>query len=237
MPRHAPPPAIPPRTPRPARGERDRARRLYAKLEALYPDAHCALHHRDAFELLVATILSAQCTDEVVNRATPALFAAYPDPRKLAAAEIEEVEKLVKTCGFYRNKARNIKAAAQVLVERFGGEVPRTLEELVTLPGAARKTANVVLGNAFGINEGVVVDTHVGRLAVRLGLTRHGPKDAVKIERDLMSLFPRETWTKLSHLLIWHGRAICKARNPACAACPLLKSCPRIGVEPARSRS
>ncbi len=216
---------------KPTANEKARARRLLKKLEGMYPDAHCALNHRNAFELLVATILSAQCTDETVNKATPALFKAYPTPEKMARAKVADLETLVKTCGFYRNKAKNIHATAVMIVEDFGGDVPRTMDELLSLPGVARKTANVVLGNAFNINEGVVVDTHVGRLSVRLGLTEADPKNAVAIERDLMALLPREAWTQWSHLLIWHGRAVCKARKPACDACGLRRSCPRVDVE------
>ena len=224
----------PPMPPPPPRAAKDRARRIYRKLETLYPDARCALHFRNPFELLVATCLSAQCTDEAVNKATPALFAAYPTPEAMAEAPLADLERLVKTCGFYRNKAKNLKAASTAIVEEFGGHVPQTLDELITLPGAARKTANVVLGNAFGINTGMVVDTHIGRLSVRLGFTEHDSKDAVRIERDLMALFPRETWTQLAHLLIAHGRAICKARRPTCSTCPLRRSCPQIGVDDAK---
>ena len=217
-------------TPKKSAAEKARAKRLYDKLEALYPDATCALHYDSPFQLLVATILSAQCLDDTVNKATPALFKKYPTPKKMADAKIEDLEKLVKTCGFYRNKAKNIKAASIALVEDFDGELPRTIEELITLPGAARKTANVVLGNAFNINEGMVVDTHIGRLTVRLGFTEHDSKNAVKIEQDLMALFPQHTWTQLAHLLIAHGRAICKAQRPACDTCPIKRSCPRVGV-------
>lgn len=216
---------------RPTANDKARARRLYAKLDALYPDAHCALHYETPFQLLVATILSAQCLDDTVNKATPALFAKYPDPRKMASAKVGEIEKLVKTCGFYRNKAKNLHATANRLVDEFEGKVPRTIEELITLPGAARKTANVVLGNAFGINEGMVVDTHIGRLSVRLGFTEADSKNAVRIEKDLMALFPRKTWTQLAHLLIAHGRAVCPSQRPRCSACPLKRSCPQIGVE------
>ena len=230
---------MPEASPIPA-NERARARRLFRKLQELYPDAACDLVFDSPFQLLVATILSAQCTDEAVNKATPALFAAYPDAPAMADADVADLERLVRTCGFYRNKAKNIQAAAQSIVDRFGGHVPRTLDELIQLPGAARKTANVVLGNAFGINAGMVVDTHIGRLSVRLGLTTHDSKNAVKIEQDLMARFPRVTWTDLSHLLIAHGRAVCKAQRPACNACPLKRSCPQIGVDqtlsPNRSR-
>lgn len=211
--------------------EKARARRLFKKLDALYPDAKCALHYYSPFQLLIATILSAQCTDEAVNKATPALFKKYPTPEKMADAKIVDLEKLVKTCGFYRNKAKNIKAAALTIMQDFDGQVPRTIEDLITLPGAARKTANVVLGNAFNINQGMVVDTHIGRLSVRLGFTEHDSKNAVKIEQDLMALFPRDTWTQLAHLFIAHGRAVCKAQRPACDSCKLKRSCPQVGVD------
>lgn len=206
-----------------------RARRVYQKLDELYPDAHCALIHDGPFQLLIATILSAQCTDVRVNIVTPPLFKAYPTPEKMAEAKIKHLEDLVKTTGFFRNKAKNIKGAAMAIVQDHGGAVPDTMEELLKLPGVARKTANVVLGNAFGKNIGVVVDTHVGRLSVRLGWTE--ATDPKKVERDLMAVFPAKNWTMLSHLLIYHGRGPCKARNPKCDECALLKSCPRVGVE------
>ena len=213
----------------PPADERRRAARVYRKLLATYPDAHCALDHRNPFELLVATILSAQCTDVRVNLVTPDLFKKYPTPEKMADAPPPDLERLVRTTGFYRNKAKNIRGAAHAIVNEHDGEVPRTMEELLTLPGVARKTANVVLGNAFDINIGVVVDTHVARLSKRLGFTTHA--DPKKIERDLMALFPRKNWTMLAHLLIFHGRRVCQARRPQCATCPVLKDCPRIGVE------
>lgn len=216
-------------TPKPDSTLKRRAARVYQKLETLYPQARCALDHQNPFELLVATILSAQCTDVRVNLVTPALFEAYPTPRKMAEAKVEHLETLVRTTGFFRNKAKNIKGAATAIVQDHDGEVPDTMEALLKLPGVARKTANVVLGNAFNQNEGVVVDTHVGRLSVRLGWT--GEKDPGKAERDLMALFPQKHWTILSHLLIHHGRGPCRARNPRCAQCALLKSCPQIGVE------
>lgn len=197
--------------PRKTRQQKERAARLLEDLRERYPDAHCELDHRNAFELLCATILSAQCTDIRVNMVTPALFRAYPTPEAMAEAPLPELEELVRTTGFYRNKAKSLKETSRTLVEDFDGQVPQTMEELLTLRGAARKTANVVLGNAFGINVGVVVDTHVKRLANRFGLTRH-KTNTDRIERDLMALFPRECWTDLSHLLIWHGRAACKAR-------------------------
>ncbi len=206
-----------------------RARRVYQKLDQLYPDAHCALNHGNPFQLLVATILSAQCTDVRVNIVTPPLFKAYPTPEKMAGAKIGDLESLVRTTGFFRNKAKSIKGAAMAIVEDHGGHVPDTMEDLLKLPGVARKTANVVLGNAFGKNIGVVVDTHVGRLSVRLGWTVQ--TDPKKVERDLMAVFPKKNWTMLSHLLIYLGRGPCKARNPKCEDCALLKSCPRVGVE------
>jgi endonuclease-3 len=209
-----------------------RAQAIYQKLERTYPQAECALVHRNAYELLVATILSAQCTDERVNMTTPALFEKYPTPAKLAASKPEDVEKIVKSCGFYRNKAKNIRGAAQALVDQHGGEVPDEMDELLELPGVARKTANVVLGNAFEKPVGVVVDTHVRRLSNRLGFTKL--QDPEKIEKDLMALFPQKQWTMLSHLLIWHGRSICTARKPACPACPVNEQCPKIGVEATR---
>lgn len=200
------------------------AQELHRRLTTLYPDAHCELDFRNAFELLVATVLSAQTTDKRVNMTTPALFAAYPDARALAAAPIEHLEELVKSTGFFRTKAKNIQGLAQALVDRHGGEVPSELDALVQLPGVGRKTANVVLGNAFNINSGVVVDTHVGRLSVRLGLTRE--TDPVKVEQALMPLFPQESWTMLSHLLIFHGRRVCDARKPRCGECALADVCP-----------
>ena len=201
---------------------------LYDVLQATYPDAHCELDYTTAFELLCATILSAQCTDKRVNMVTPALFARWPDARALAAARQEEVEEVVKSTGFFRNKAKNLIAMAGALADRHGGQVPRTMEELVTLPGVGRKTANVILGNAYGINEGVTVDTHVQRLAGRLGLTRE--TDPVKVEEALMPLFPRERWAMLSHLLIFHGRRTCDARKPRCGECALAALCPSAGT-------
>ncbi|TVR16723.1 MAG: endonuclease III [Balneolaceae bacterium] len=194
--------------------QKERARKIFDELLEHYPNPHCELNHRNPFELLIATILSAQCTDVRVNKVTPALFEAYPTPETMAEAPIEELEELVRTTGFYRNKALSLKEASKTLVEEFNGEVPQTMAELLTLRGAARKTANVVLGNAFNINEGVVVDTHVKRISNRLGFTRE-KKNTDKIERDLMALFPRELWTDLSHLLIFHGRNACKARLSA----------------------
>ena len=201
-----------------------RAGRIYRKLQQLYPEACCALTHRDPFQLLVATILSAQCTDKRVNIVTPGLFAKYPTPEAMAKARPADLEELIRTTGFFRNKTKSLKGASIAIVADYGGLVPDTMEQLLTLPGVARKTANCVLGNAFGKNIGVVVDTHVGRLAQRMELTKH--KDPVKIERDLMPLFPRKGWALLAHLLIHHGRAICKARNPACEDCQLSRDCP-----------
>lgn len=215
----------------PARAKRPKSRidaahaaRLYDDLARAYPDARCALDHRDAFELLVATILSAQCTDKRVNMVTPVLFAKYPDARALAAAKQEDVEEIIRSTGFFRNKAQNIIAMAGALVDRHGGAVPCDMDALTALPGVGRKTANVVLGNAFGRNEGIVVDTHVSRLSQRLGLTRE--TDPVKIESALIPLFDRERWTMLSHLLIEHGRQVCDARKPRCGDCPIAALCP-----------
>lgn len=199
------------KTPRKSKKQKERADKILQELYEHYPNPHCELNHRNPFELLIATILSAQCTDVRVNKVTPALFEAYPTPEAMSQAPIEELEELVRTTGFYRNKALSLKETSQTLVDDFNGEVPQTMDELLTLRGAARKTANVVLGNAFGINEGVVVDTHVKRISNRLGLTTE-KKNTNKIERDLMALFPKEYWTDLSHLMIHHGRNACKAR-------------------------
>ncbi len=207
---------------------RRRAGRLLRHLARLYPDAHCALHYRNPLQLLVATILSAQCTDVRVNLVTPALFARYPDAAAFANAEPRELEKLIQSTGFFRNKARNIIACCRQLVDQHGGEVPDSMEELVPLPGVGRKTANVILGNAFG-QPGITVDTHVGRLSRRLGLTEE--TDPVKVEHDLMALLPRKEWTMFSHRMIFHGRQVCHARNPSCATCTLARSCPKIGVD------
>lgn len=201
-----------------------RAPLIFERLGRAYPDARTALNHADPYQLLVATILSAQTTDVRVNLVTPALFARYPDAFALARAKPSEVEKMIQSTGFFRNKTKSIIGMAQALVADHGGEVPGTMEALLTLPGVGRKTANVVLGNAFGVNVGVVVDTHVTRLALRLGLTRH--TDPIKIEQDLMRLFPRDSWALLSHLLIFHGRQICIARTPKCPECVLADICP-----------
>jgi len=198
-------------------------------LEQLYPDVDCELDRETPFQLLIATILSAQTTDERVNMVTPALFKKYPTPRAMAKAPLPALETLVKSTGFFRQKAKSVKGSAAALIERFGGEIPKTIAELTTLPGVARKTANVVLGTAYGIAEGVVVDTHVQRLAMRLGLTRKtDPKD---IEADLMKVIPQEHWIRLSHQLIWHGRRVCFARKPNCEGCLLAPFCPSAGLE------
>ncbi len=218
-----------PKRPRP-RGAalRAHAALLFERLLARYPDAHCALDFTNAYELLCATILSAQCTDKRVNMVTPALFARYPDARSLASARQEDVEELIKSTGFFRNKAKSLIGMATAVVERHAGEVPADMGALVVLPGVGRKTANVILGNAFGRNDGIVVDTHVTRLSNRLALANG--TDAVKIERALLPLFPQERWTMLSHLLIEHGRQICDARKPRCGECVLADVCPSSSV-------
>jgi endonuclease III len=208
----------------PVKPDPARAAEIYARLQRAYPDAHCALDHRNAFELLVATILSAQCTDKRVNMVTPTLFARYPDAASLAVARQEDVEEMIRSTGFFRSKTTNLIAMSNALVDRHGGDVPRDMQALVKLPGVGRKTANVVLGNAFSINEGIVVDTHVSRLSNRLGFVAQD--DPVKIETALMPLFPRHDWTMLSHLLIEHGRRICDARKPLCGLCPVRDLCP-----------
>jgi len=208
----------------PTAATKRRARQVLAKLRAEYPDAHCALDHRTAYELLVATILSAQCTDVRVNMVTPALFAKYPTARELAAARAEDVEALIRSTGFFRNKTKSLIGMANAVVEKHGGVIPDGMDALRVLPGVGRKTANVVLGNAFHKNEGIVVDTHVGRLSQLLGLSRQ--KDPEKIERDLIALIPRDDWALVSHLLIFHGRQVCIARRPRCEACVLARICP-----------
>ncbi|HZR18162.1 MAG TPA: endonuclease III [Verrucomicrobiae bacterium] len=209
--------------------KQQRAKQIIAGLTAAYPDAHCELDHSNPLELLIATILSAQCTDKRVNLVTPGLFKKYPTAAAYAAAPTAELELAIKSTGFFRNKTRSIQTACQALLEKHGGKVPQTMEELRELGGVGRKTANVVLGNAFNINCGVVVDTHVARLSGRLGLTRE--KTPEKIELDLMQLVPQEQWTLFSHLLIWHGRRRCFARNPDCPQCEVRNLCPRIGVK------
>jgi len=210
------------------KARRERAAEVYDLLAEEYPEAHCELDFVDPFQLGVATILSAQTTDERVNMVTPELFARFPDARSLAAASQEEVEEIVRSTGFYRNKAKNIIGFARGLVEEHDGEVPATMEALNVLPGVGRKTANVILGNAFGVDEGVVVDTHVRRLSNLLAFTRESAPE--KIEQDLMEVFPRERWTMLSHLLIWHGRRVCAARKPRCEACVASHLCPSSRV-------
>jgi endonuclease III len=209
--------------------ERQRARRIAHRLGKRYPDATCSLHFRSPLELLVATILSAQCTDVRVNQVTPALFRTYSTAGDYARAPLAQLERAIQSTGFFRNKAKSIQACCRVLVEDYGGEVPREIERLVELPGVGRKTANVVLGTAYGIASGVVVDTHVARISQRLGLTRQ--KDPTKIERDLMGLLPMKEWIALSHRMIHHGRECCTARGPRCGECPLGELCPRIGVK------
>ena len=208
--------------------KRERAAELLKRLPAIYPDAHCELVYSNPLELLVATILSAQCTDKRVNLVTPGLFRRCPTAADYAAISQEEMEGLIRSTGFYRNKSKNIRAMAAALLERHGGEVPSTLESLAALPGVGRKTANVVLGNAFSKNEGIVVDTHVSRLSQRLGLTKF--TDPIRIEQDLIKLFPRSFWTDFSHCLIFHGRRRCPARKPDCAQCELNDICPSAKV-------
>jgi endonuclease-3 len=205
-----------------------RALRLKDALFQIYPKAICALSHHGAFELAVATILSAQCTDERVNIVTRTLFKKYRSPRAFAEADTAELEADIRSTGFFRNKAKNIQGFARAIVEQFGGEVPKDMDALVKLPGVGRKTANVILGTAFGLATGVVVDTHVSRLSQRMGLTVED--DPVKIEQDLMKLFSQEDWILFGHALIWHGRQLCNARKPKCSECPLANDCPQIGV-------
>jgi endonuclease III len=207
---------------------KQRSLEILIRLQRLYPDAICSLTYATPVQLLVATILSAQCTDERVNMVTPALFSRFPDAPALATADRAELEELVRSTGFYRNKAKNIQGACQRIVSEFGGQVPKLMEDLLTLPGVARKTANVVLAHAFGINMGVTVDTHVKRLSYRLGLTKH--TDPIKIERDLMRLIPQPDWENWSIRLIYHGRAVCNARKPACDRCELADLCPSAGI-------
>ncbi len=210
------------------KARRERAAEVYELLSDEYPEAHCELDFVDPFQLAVATILSAQTTDERVNMVTPDLFARYPDAGALAAARQEDVEEIVRSTGFYRNKAKNIIGFARAVVAEHDGEVPSSMQELRVLPGVGRKTANVILGNAFGIDEGVVVDTHVKRLADLLGFTRESTPE--KIEQDLMEVFPKDRWTMLAHLLIWHGRRVCVARKPRCEACAVSHLCPSSRV-------
>jgi endonuclease-3 len=213
---------------------KERVRAIIGRLKREYPDAKCSLNHSNAFELLIATILSAQCTDERVNIVTADLFRKYQKPQDYLNVSPRELEKDIRTTGFFRNKTRSIQGTAKMLTESFGGKVPGTIEELLELPGVARKTANVVLGNAFNVKSGIVVDTHVTRLSRRLGLTIE--KQAEKIEQDLIKIVPKRDWVIFSHLLIFHGRKICRARNPACNACAVEKFCPssflKTGVMP-----
>lgn len=211
---------------------RKRARKLITALRKLYPEADCALNHRDPFQLLIATILSAQSTDETVNKVTPALFKRYKTSKALANAPRETVEEIIHSTGFFRQKTKSIQGACRVIVDEYSGKVPDNMDDLLTLPGVARKTANVVLGSGFGKYEGVVVDTHVGRLATRLALTwsSKNSKDAVKIERNLIEIIPRKEWTFIGHALIWHGRRVCSARKPDCDNCTLAKHCPSAGA-------
>jgi endonuclease III len=206
-----------------------RTTEIIKRLKKAYPDAHCALNHTTPFELLIATILSAQCTDERVNIVTADLFRKYRGPADFLNISQEELESDIHSTGFFRNKAKNIQAACKRLIEEFGGEIPQTMEELLTLGGVARKTANVVLGNAFGIASGVVVDTHVGRLSRRLGLTEN--ETAEKIERDLSELVPKKHWVMFPHWMIFHGRQVCNARKPKCEMCVLADICPKVGVQ------
>src|SRR5579885_375341 len=217
-------PAPKPKRAKPRKGrDPQRVREIIARLEKAYPDAQCALHHENPFQLLVATILSAQCTDVRVNMVTPELFRKHPTPQDFANVRQEVLEQEIRSTGFYRNKAKSIIAASKKIVQDFGGKVPRTMDELLTLPGVARKTANVVLGTAFGKGVGVVVDTHVQRIARRLDLTREEAPE--KIERDLMQVIPQEKWISFSHEVIFHGRQCCIARQPKCAACPVEELC------------
>jgi len=206
------------------RKEAERIEEILARLEDHFPSAECALIHRNPFQLMVSTILSAQCTDERVNKVAPALFDRYPDPEALAAADLEELQEMIRSTGFFRNKAKSLKGASRKLVENFAAKVPAQMEDLLTLPGVARKTANVVLGTGFGIASGVVVDTHVKRISNRLGFTTE--KDPVKIERDLMKEVSKERWISFSHQLIHFGRQICRAQRPRCSECFLVELCP-----------
>ena len=208
---------------------KDRSLQIVDCLEKLYPDADCSLRFSNPFELLIATILSAQCTDKRVNIVTIDLFKQWPNPLKMSQASLQELENAVKTTGFFRAKAKNLQGCCRKLVDQFDGIVPQTVEEVTSLPGVGRKTANVVLGSVFGLAEGVVVDTHVGRISRRLGLTK--AKDAIRAERDLMREIPRDHWVVISHRLIQHGRSTCLARKPRCAGCGLVNLCPKVGVQ------
>jgi endonuclease III len=206
-----------------------RVRSILDALEELYPEVECELIHENAFQLLCATILSAQCTDERVNQVTPDLFRRFPTPQAMARAPLPTLEKLIRSTGFYKQKAKSLKGTAARLIGRFNAQVPKTIAELTTLPGVARKTANVVLGTSFGIADGVVVDTHIQRLSMRLALTRS--TDAKGIEQDLMQVLPRESWIRAGHQIIWHGRRVCFARKPNCGGCTLAPFCPSAGLE------
>ena len=203
---------------------------VFERLKQRYPSPQPALVHHGAWELLVATVLAAQCTDARVNTVTPEFFRRWPGPAELARADLAEVEAVIHSTGFFRNKAKNLLAAARRVAEVFGGDVPQTMADLTSLPGVARKTENFVLSNAFGLHEGIAVDTHVKRLSYRLGFT--DSEDPVRLEQDLMPLFPRDQWGEINHLLVYHGRDTCQARKPACGACPLADICPRKGVRP-----
>jgi endonuclease-3 len=204
-----------------------RARSIYRILSKTYTNVRCELNYKTPYQLLVATVLSAQCTDKRVNQTTPALFKKYPNPKKMAEAEIQDIQRLVKSTGFYRAKANNIKSLSSKIITEFDGKVPSSIEELITLPGVGRKTANVVLGHAFGIPS-LTVDTHFGRLSRRFGWSKS--IDPVKVEFEVADLIPKKEWTNLSQRLIWHGRRVCHSRKPACGACPLAKYCPSFGV-------
>jgi endonuclease-3 len=204
-----------------------RAKAIYRQLTKSYPNVRCELDYNSAFQLLVATVLSAQCTDKRVNQTTPALFKKYPNPRKMAKADLKDIQRLVKSTGFFRAKAKNIKALSNKIIEDFDGDVPSNLEDLITLPGVGRKTANVVLGHAFGI-PGITVDTHFGRLSRRFGWSKQS--DPVKVEFEVGELIAEKEWTNLSQRMIWHGRRVCHSREPACGACPLAKLCPSYGI-------
>ena len=210
------------------RKEAHRVFEIIRLLEQEYGEAVCALHHEDAYQLLVATILSAQCTDARVNMVTPALFRRYPDAHAMARADLDELQELIRSTGFFRNKSKSLQGSARRLVDEFDGEVPSNMPDLLKLPGVARKTANVVLGTAYGIASGVVVDTHVGRLSRRLGLTHQ--KSPVKVEKDLMKMIPRDEWINFAHRLIHHGRRVCQSRRPRCEECAFADLCPRIGL-------
>ena len=214
-----------------------RAKVIYRQLSKSYPNVRCELDYKNAFQLLVATVLSAQCTDKRVNQTTPALFKKYPNPQKMAKADLKEIQKLVKSTGFFRAKAKNIKGLSNKIMEEFEGKVPSNLEDLITLPGVGRKTANVVLGHAFGI-PGITVDTHFGRLSRRFGWSKQN--NPVKVEIEVGELIPKKEWTNLSQRMIWHGRRVCHSRKPACGACALAKLCPSYGigeVDPVKAKS